>query len=68
MRGKSVNTVKDEKYPYSVGYRELVYSDGELVEENRIEQNFYEKDVFWFEESCIWSASYKGGIRLYLDQ
>ncbi len=41
---------EEEKYPYADGYRELVYSDGELVEEN-----------------CIWSDSYKGGIKLYPD-
>lgn len=55
------------EYPYSDGYRELIYGDGETVEENRIEADFYEKDAFWFEEECIWSANYKGGVRLYPD-
>lgn len=56
-----------EKYPYADGYRELVYSEGEWVEENRIEKDFYENDAFWFEESCIWSDNYKNGIKLYPD-
>lgn len=53
------------QYPYSDGYRELIYSNGELVEENRIEKDFYEEDIFWFEEESIWSTNYRGGIRLY---
>lgn len=53
------------QYPYSDGYRELIYSNGELVEENRIEKDLYEEDIFWFEEESIWSTNYRGGIRLY---
>ena len=60
-----LNIPGEEKYPYSDGYRELVYSGGEVTEEHRIEEDFYEEDAFWFEEGCVWSANYKGGIRLY---
>lgn len=51
----------------SDGYRELIYSDGEVTQENRIEEDFYEEDMFWHEEECVWSDNYRGSIRLYPD-
>ncbi len=52
-------------YPRSDGYRELIYSDGEVAQENQIEEDFYEEDAFWFAEECVWSANYEGSVRLY---
>lgn len=49
------------------GYRELIYSDGEVIQENRIAEDFYENNAFWFEEECIWSDNYKGSVKLYPD-
>lgn len=53
--------------PYLDGYRELIYFDGEEVQENQIAEDFYEEDAFWFGEECVWSVNYKDGIRLYPD-
>lgn len=52
-------------YPRSDGYCELIYSNGEVAQENRIEKDFYEEDAFWFAEECVWSANYKGSVRMY---
>ena len=57
----------EDEYPYLDGYRELVYSQGEVAQENRIEKDFYEEDAFWFAEECVRSADYRGSVRLYPD-
>lgn len=52
-------------FPYPDGYRELVYSGGELAEEKRLEKDFYEEDAFWSDTECIWSERYKSSVLLY---
>lgn len=52
-------------FPYPDGYRELVYSGGELAEGKRLEKDFYEEDAFWSDTECIWSERYKSSVLLY---